>query len=66
MTKKRDCEIDAMANRLYKECYIGHIPWSHWRKLAEFVLNYGEREQEAGWKEGHHDGVEWGADRHWS
>jgi hypothetical protein len=31
-------EVKTMQERLYKECYMGHLPDWWWRKLAEFVV----------------------------
>lgn len=35
--------VQALEERLYKECYRGHIPPEQWRRLAEFCYHYGQR-----------------------
>lgn len=37
--------VELLAERMYKECYLGHIPWEQWRKLAEFAIKYAEEEK---------------------
>jgi hypothetical protein len=36
-------EITAVANEMYKKCYIGHIPWPQWLCFAQYCIEYAER-----------------------
>lgn len=33
-------KIKELAQRMYKECYIGHIPEDQWEKFAAFAFFY--------------------------
>jgi hypothetical protein len=33
-------EIEEVANRLYAECYLGHIDTEQWLKFAQFCVGY--------------------------
>jgi len=33
-------ETGALAKKLYREAYIGHVPWEQWLRLARFCLRF--------------------------
>lgn len=55
----REKEIQELAWRMYKECYIGHIPWENWLKFAEFCLQYSEEQRAADWDNAPHPLKHW-------
>ena len=51
---KIQSDVEVMQERLYKNCYHGHLGDDWWKKLAEFVLS----EVHAAYSEGFYRGEE--------